>query len=155
MIRLPLLVMSVAALAACASVPGRPSMADSRSDSTVPAGRRCRPSVARQSVLQGDTIVSGEAPLLYARLRPTPKVPRYPADEKRNNIEGRVLASFVVDTLGRVVPGSEVITQETGRGFGDAVCSYLRGVRFVPYERDGRHLSIELRDQLTTFSLTR
>lgn len=154
MLRLPLLVLSVVALAACVSAPGRPQSADARSGSAVPAGRKCRPSVAQPSALQADTLVIGEAPLVYARIRPTPQVPRYPSDEKQNNIEGRVLASFVVDTLGRVVPGSEVITQATVRGFGDAVCSYLRAVRFVPYERDGRRLSIELRDQLTTFALT-
>lgn len=155
MLRLPIVAVSVAVLTACASSSQRPGIADSRSRSTAPIGRKCRPSAAQLSADQADTVVTGEAPLVYARMRPTPPVPRYPADEKQNSIEGRVLASFVVDTAGRVVPGSERITRETDRGFGDAVCSYLRAVRFIPYERDGRRVSIELRDQLTTFALMR
>ena len=155
MLRLPVVVLSFAVLTACASAPQRPDIADSRSSSGAPIGRKCRPSATQLAIDHADTIVTGEAPLVYARMRPSPPVPRYPADEKQNNIEGRVLASFVVDTVGRVVPGSEVITQETDRGFGDAVCSYLRAVRFVPYERDGRRVRIDFRDQLTTFALTR
>jgi len=141
-------------LAACASAAGSSSSGDITPGAEATGGRRCRPSVTAQSI-RTDTVVTGEAPLLYDRIRPTPRVPRYPDDLKQRNVDGRVLASFIVDTLGRVVPGSESITQETERGFGDAVCTYLRSAHFIPFESGGRRKTVELRDQLTTFSLIR
>jgi TonB family protein len=153
--RFVLLSFAFAGLAACSSAGVPSSAGDVTPGTAVGTGRRCRPSAAPLSNLQADTVVTGEAPFLYSRIRPTPVAPRYPVDEKQQGVEGRVLASFVIDTLGRVVPGSESIARETARGFGDAVCAYLRAARFIPLESNGRRVSVELRNQLTIFALTR
>jgi outer membrane biosynthesis protein TonB len=151
---LALLPLIFTGLAACSST-GTPSSSDDFAPvSARSGGRRCRPNAPRVSESPADTVVAGEAPLVEARIRPTPLNPHYPIDELQRRVQGQVLSSFVVDTLGRVVPGSEIITRETERGFGDAVCAYLRTVHFVPLESDGRRVTLELRDQLTTFAIT-
>jgi hypothetical protein len=67
-------------------------------------------------------------------------------------VEGRVISSFVIDTLGRVVAGSARIHEESSFEFGQAVCAWLREVRFAPLRVDGRARTVLLRYPLT-FSL--
>jgi TonB family protein len=58
--------------------------------------------------------------------------PKYPADLKSANIEGRVVASFVVDTSGRAERATFRALQSTHPGFTQAVREALPQMRFVP-----------------------
>jgi hypothetical protein len=59
--------------------------------------------------------------------------PRYPQTLRAQNVEGRVIASFVIDTTGVVLVGTAAITEESNPGFGSAVCMWLqRDARFEP-----------------------
>ncbi|HEX5971256.1 MAG TPA: energy transducer TonB [Gemmatimonadaceae bacterium] len=64
--------------------------------------------------------------------------PRYPAPLRSAGIEGRVLAEFVVDTLGRVELTTLRFPELTAPLFGDAVRDALARYRFLPGEVAGR-----------------
>ena len=64
--------------------------------------------------------------------------PRYPATLRSAGIEGRVLAEFVVDTLGRVELATLRFPELTAPPFGDAVREALEQYRFLPGEVAGR-----------------
>lgn len=81
--------------------------------------------------------------------------PRFPAALRDRNVSGIVRATFVVDTTGRVAPGSARIVLETERAFGDAVCASLAGVQFTPAVVAGRRLAVRIDDAVTRFDLTR
>ena len=66
--------------------------------------------------------------------------PRYPADLKRRAIDGEVVARYVVDTSGRMRPGSFETVWTSHPEFAAAVAASLRETRFVPAERDGRRV---------------
>ena len=89
-------------------------------------------------------------------IRPISRVwPRYPHELRAQGVEGSVRSTFVIDTLGHVVPASAYITYESRREFGDAVCTWLRQSRFAPLVVDGRRRSVRLLEVPTTFELTR
>jgi protein TonB len=60
--------------------------------------------------------------------------PRYPDILKSAGVEGEVLAQFVVDTTGRVEPGSFKVLKATHALFETAVRAALPGMRFIPAE---------------------
>lgn len=64
--------------------------------------------------------------------------PRYPATLRSAGVEGRVLAEFVVDTLGRAELGTLRFPELASPLFGDAVRDALARYRFVPGEIAGR-----------------
>jgi protein TonB len=64
--------------------------------------------------------------------------PRYPATLRSAGIEGRVLAEFVVDTLGRAELGTLRFPELANPLFGDAVREALARYRFLPGEVAGR-----------------
>jgi periplasmic protein TonB len=64
--------------------------------------------------------------------------PRYPAPLRAAGISGHVLAEFVVDTLGRIEPGTLRFPELTNPLFGDAVRDALTRYRFAPGEMAGR-----------------
>lgn len=64
--------------------------------------------------------------------------PKYPEMLRAAGVQGEVVATFVVDTTGRVDPSSFVILKETDDLFGAAVRSALRAMRFIPAKADGR-----------------
>lgn len=64
--------------------------------------------------------------------------PRYPATLRSAGVEGRVLAEFVVDTLGRAELGTLHFTELASPLFGDAVREALARYRFMPGEIAGR-----------------
>ena len=64
--------------------------------------------------------------------------PRYPEILKSSNVEGEVLAQFVVDTLGRVEPGSFKPLKSSHELFTQAVRQALSNMRFLPAEVGGR-----------------
>jgi protein TonB len=64
--------------------------------------------------------------------------PRYPATLRSAGIEGRVLAEFVVDTLGRAELSTLRFPELANPLFGDAVREALARYRFLPGEVAGR-----------------
>jgi hypothetical protein len=80
---------------------------------------------------------------------------RYPVEMRNRFIEGSVRATFVVDTAGRVPPGTTVITAESNRAFGDAVCTWLAGAaRFEPLVVGGRRYAVRVANYPVDFTLT-
>jgi protein TonB len=65
-------------------------------------------------------------------------VPRYPDALKSVNIEGQVVARYIVDARGRVEPGSIQILSATHKLFADAVREALLEARYRPAEVGGQ-----------------
>ena len=81
--------------------------------------------------------------------------PRYPSQMRNQSVEGSARASFVVDTTGRVPLGTAIITAESDRAFGDAVCTWLAGpARFEPLEVGGRRYAVRMANFPVDFTLT-
>jgi len=113
-------------------------------------GRPCNVDV----VAQADTAVDSSDPLLTGvRQTGGPRAPEYPSDLRRSSISGRVTVSVVIDTLGRVPRGGVWIQQESHRGFGQAVCTHLNGVRFAPLTVNGRRRSVRMLNWPITFRI--
>ncbi len=62
----------------------------------------------------------------------------YPEDLRRNRIQGRVLVQAILDTLGRIEPGSIQFVMTPDPGFLMPVSQYLALARFRPARRNGR-----------------
>lgn len=69
-----------------------------------------------------------------------PPRPRYPERLRAAGVTGRVVARFVVDTLGRVEPASIVIRESSHDLFVEAVRATLPALTFVPAEAGGRRV---------------
>ena len=80
---------------------------------------------------------------------------RYPPRLREQGVEGQVIATYIVDTTGRVIPGTAVINLETDVAFGDAVCAFLAQVRFTPFIANGRRYSVRILENTFKFSLMR
>jgi protein TonB len=81
--------------------------------------------------------------------------PRYPDMLRQAGVEGDVRAQFVVDTLGRVEPGSVRVLDATHDQFAAAVRTALSArARFKPAEAGG-HKVRQLVEQTFTFRLDR
>ena len=78
--------------------------------------------------------------------------PRYPDILKSAGVEGEVIAQFVVDTLGRAVPGSFKVLKTTHELFASAVRNALPQMRFVPAEV-GNHKVPQLVQQPFVFGI--
>lgn len=63
--------------------------------------------------------------------------PVFPDKQRRQGMEGQVVARFIVDTVGRVEKKSLVIVSSTHPVFARAVRKSLDCMRFVPAERAG------------------
>ena len=63
--------------------------------------------------------------------------PRYPEVLRSSGVEGRVVAEFVVDELGRAEEGSVRFVRSDNQLFEDAVRVALRRMRFIPAEVGG------------------
>jgi len=120
-------------------------------------GRACNPAAARElgaAAFLADTTLPANPREPGGAIRPVARVwPRYPHELRDQGVEGRVQSTFVIDTLGLVVPGSAYITYESRREFGDAVCTWLRQSRFTPFVADGRRRSVRVLEVPTTFEL--
>ncbi|HET9465032.1 MAG TPA: energy transducer TonB [Gemmatimonadales bacterium] len=79
---------------------------------------------------------------------------RYPDMLRSANVEGEVLAQFVVDTTGRVEKGSIKILKTSHDLFTSAVMSALNSARYYPAEIGGRKVK-QLVQQPFNFTLTR
>ena len=80
--------------------------------------------------------------------------PRYPDMLKSANIEGEVLAQFVVDTTGRAEMGTFKVLKSSHDGFTQAVRNVLPNMRFYPAEIGGRKVK-QMVQQPFTFALTK
>ena len=80
--------------------------------------------------------------------------PRYPSMLQSAGVEGDVRAQFVVDTLGRVEPGSVRVLEATHDLFAAAVRDALSRARFKAAEAGGRKVR-QLAEQVFTFRITR
>lgn len=67
-------------------------------------------------------------------------LPRYPAELKDRGITGDVLVRFVVDSAGRIRPGSIRVLQSSDPAFTDAVLTALHSARYLPAEIGGRRV---------------
>ena len=77
----------------------------------------------------------------------------YPATLRDALISGKVVTSYVVDTLGRVPPGGAWIHSETHRMLGDAVCAHMKTARYLPAQLNGRRISIRVLNYPVEFSI--
>jgi len=86
--------------------------------------------------------------------RPGNPAPAYPASLRSAQVEGSVLARFVVDTTGRVEAASINFPEATHALFADAVRQSLLRSRYLPAVL-GEHAVRQLVEQRFAFTLTR
>ena len=97
-----------------------------------------------RSAAAGPTRVSNDQVLFDFQVeqqvapRPNSGGPRYPDMLRSANVEGEVLAQFVVDTTGRADMGTFTVLKSTHYLFTNAVKSALPNMRFHPAEVGGR-----------------
>ena len=65
----------------------------------------------------------------------------YPKELRDNNVEGEVLAQFIVDTNGVVRPGSFRIIRSSNGLFSSAVREAIYRIRYFPAERHGEKVA--------------
>lgn len=99
----------------------------------------------RPGDVAGDTIAATDGPRSENEVdKPAvllPAIaPKYPDMLRQAGVEGRVVAEFVVDTLGRVEMGSVRITSATHPLFASAVTASLSRLRFLPAESAGHRV---------------
>jgi periplasmic protein TonB len=80
--------------------------------------------------------------------------PRYPDMLKSANVEGEVLAQFVVDTTGHAEMNTFKVLKSSHELFTQSVRSVLPNMRFYPAEIGGRKVK-QMVQQPFTFSLTK
>ena len=80
--------------------------------------------------------------------------PSYPDMLKSANVEGEVLAQFVVDTTGRYESGTFKVLKSSNEQFTAAVRNALPNMRFYPAEIGGRKVK-QMVQQPFTFALTK
>lgn len=78
----------------------------------------------------------------------------YPDEMRRKDIEGEVIAEYVISRAGRVVPGTIRIKSSTDPMFTAAVLAALRTARYYPAELQGRFVP-QLMQAPFNFTLTR
>jgi TonB family C-terminal domain len=74
------------------------------------------------------------------RLLPESPMPLYPEALKRANVEGQVLAQFVVDTMGRAELSTLKILMSSRQEFSQALRDALPQMRFSPARNGGRRV---------------
>ena len=95
------------------------------------------------------TLATVEKPVLQL---PTPGAVRYPAMLRSAGLVGQVNARFIVDTTGRVEPGSLVVLTTDHELFSSSVRAALPSLRFIPAEAGGRKVR-QLVEQRFVFEL--
>ena len=85
---------------------------------------------------------------------PGNSAPRYPDMLRSANVEGEVLAQFVVDTTGRAEMNTFKVLKSSHDLFTNSVKQFLGGARFYPAEIGGRKVK-QLVQQPFNFTLTR
>lgn len=92
-----------------------------------------------------------ERPVMQA---PNSATPAYPDVLRQAGIEGEVLVSFVVDTIGRVEVSSFKVIRATHEFFATAVKNALPRMRFIPAEL-GTHKVRQLVQQPYSFAIVK
>lgn len=85
---------------------------------------------------------------------PGTRVPDYPRALRDADIQGEVLAQFVVDRRGRAEPGTLKILITTHEAFTEAVRKALPNMRFLPAEIHGKTVR-QLVQQSFAFAIAR
>ena len=106
--------------------------------------------VSREQAKGSKTYLSNQVDT-PVRARPGSPAPEYPADLRKQGVKGEVRIAFVVDTFGRVEPGSMRLQMSTDRRFATAVLTALPNMRFIPAEIGGRKVK-QLVQQPFTFT---
>jgi protein TonB len=75
---------------------------------------------------------------VQVKVGPGNTAPEYPSQLRANNIDGNVMAQFVVDTTGRADMGSYKEISSTHPLFGNAVRNHLPRMKFIPAEIGGK-----------------
>ena len=118
-----------------------------------PPGAAPRACSSRLAVVEVDTTVDAATMNPSQFLRPrSAGGPRYPTDLRDQRVQGDVRATFVVDTLGRVVRGSSGILEESHPAFGQAVCTFLNTAAFAPVVIDGKRVAVRIVGMRFAFS---
>ena len=86
-----------------------------------------------------DLVVSD--PDTVARLKPGSRAPRYPKSMFRDGYRASALVSFVVDTTGRVVPGTSSVIEASDDTYRQWACDAVKELRFEPAQRAGQHVA--------------
>jgi len=89
-----------------------------------------------------------------ATIKPGQPSPRYPDALREQHIEGQVVAAFVVDTTGYILPGSFKVLSSTNEAFTTAVRDALPTLQFTPAEVGG-HKVRQLLKMPFNFSLSK
>jgi TonB family protein len=125
-------------------------------DASPPAASRTDP--AAPALIKAKAPAANEKPKsAYVEFRittaakPKPDAPRpaYPDALRAAHVEGEVVAQFVVDEDGRVLPETFKVVRTTDDQFSDAVRKVVPIMRFDAAEADGRHVK-----QLVTMPFT-
>lgn len=124
-----------------------------RTDSIARAAKRGRNAHTPREQANGYTTYFSYQVEKPVASRPGSPTPQYPLDLRKRGVEGEVRAEFVVDTLGRVAPGSIKLTNSTNQLFADAVLTALPKMLFVPAEIGSRKVK-QLVQQPFTFAIT-
>jgi len=75
-----------------------------------------------------------------ATIKPGQPAPRFPDEMRQQGIEGEVIAQFVVDTTGSVIPSTIKFVKATNDVFRDVVRDALPALQFSPAEVGGRRV---------------
>ena len=138
----------------------------SRSDSPAPRAPAERPPVAtgaavRQRVAATATLpVNPDQPYFEFQVtKAAQQIPgtgnlRYPDRLRAANVQGEVLAQFVVDANGQFEPGSFRVLRSSHDEFTQAVAAALPNMRFTPAEYQGTRVK-QVIQQPFTFSLSK
>lgn len=113
--------------------------------------RSAGPIVPSPTSPSGEVHTWGEVQRVAASL-PGNGSPDYPRTLRTAGVEGSVVVTFVVDTLGRAERGSITIVSTTHPLFADAVQHWLARTRYAPAEINGRRVR-QLVQQEVGFSL--
>jgi protein TonB len=101
-----------------------------------PGGRHDGIVTADSASTQSETYLAAEVDeAVVAVLIPAP---RYPAALRAAAIEGEILAQYVVDTTGRIQPGSWKVLRASHDGFREAAREAVEAGRFKPARIAGR-----------------
>jgi TonB family protein len=85
----------------------------------------------------------------HAKLLPGAPPPLYPEELKYDNFKGTVVASFIVDTTGRVDPSSFKVVEASHKPFGEAVRVAVLKMRFVPAELAGKKVREQIEQRFS------
>jgi TonB family protein len=67
---------------------------------------------------------------------------KYPWALRQQGVQGRVIVQAIIDSVGRVDPGSVAVVRSPDPGFDDACVDYILHSRFQPGRRAGRAVSV-------------